>query len=172
MLCTALIFTSRMSDLSSRVVKTCKSRSEPTSNPPAVSDSDHRKLGRPTTPACTLPTGLSSRPVPDIQRYRDTERGRPASLPHNHPADFRRWEVATPPASTTVTHSACRRCRPPAVSPQWSSAALRAAKEQRRFFTAVLATGEHSSLVTSASTAGVRCAPGPRAPKTFQNASG
>lgn len=45
-------------------------------------------------------------------------------------------------------------------------------KEQRRFFTPVLATGEHSSPVTSASTAGVRSAPGPRAPKTFQNASG
>jgi hypothetical protein len=72
----------------------------------------------------------------------------------------------------TVSHPACRRCRPPAVSTEPSSAALRTVKEQRRFFTAVLATGEHSSPVTSASTAGVRCAPGPRAPKTFQNASG
>lgn len=40
------------------------------------------------------------------RRCRDTERGRPTSLPHNHLADFRRWEVATPPRRP-------RSCTPP-----------------------------------------------------------
>jgi len=34
-------------------------------------------------------------------RYRATERGWSASLPHNHPADCRRWEVASQLASTS-----------------------------------------------------------------------
>lgn len=72
--------------------------------------------------------------------------------PAQSPPMFTGWRWPRRRRRPTVSHPACRRCRPPAVSPEPSSAALRTVAGQRRFFTAVLAAGEHSSPVTAAST--------------------
>jgi len=79
--------------------------------------------------AKTTTRRLKSRLPTKAQSYRDTKRGRPPSLPHNHPASH--------PSGRCERPARCRRCVgacPAAghlpVSPEMSSAALRTSEKR------------------------------------------